>query len=84
MKVGQLELKPQKVAQFIQVGDESGYAFVVTAEYEEAEGSWKATVGLRTYGFVTAGDAVRHLRHAAEHFVRMLSDEPSTAPERDA
>jgi len=40
-------------------------------------------VEMTSHGFKSAEGAILHLRHAAEHFVRMLSDEPSTAPERD-
>jgi hypothetical protein len=82
MKVGQLELKPTSVSQTIRVGDESGYEFTVQADWD-GETGWHATVGMQSHGLKTAESAVLHLRHAAEHFVRMLSDEPSTAPERD-
>ena len=83
MKVGQLELTPMSVSQTIRVGNESGYAFVVQADWDRETG-WHATVGMQSHGFKTAEAAILHVRHAAEHFVRMLSDEPSTAPERDA
>jgi len=83
MKVGQLELKPERVSRTIRIGDESGYSFTVQADYDEDPGRWHASVTLESAGFVSPEPAILHLRHAAEHFVRMLSDEPSTAPERD-
>lgn len=81
MKVGQLELQPTSVSQTIVVGDESGYGFTVEASHGVEDG-WRACVSMRSHGYVSAEAAILHLRHAAEHFVRMLSDKPS--PERDA
>jgi hypothetical protein len=76
MKVGRLELTPTSVSQTInvEVGDESSYSFQVEA-YHDGETGWHACVSMRSHGYVSAEAAILHLRHAAEHFVRMLSDE---------
>jgi hypothetical protein len=52
---------------------EDGYSFEVVAEEVPGQG-WRASVTMRTSGFVTAGDAVRHLVHSAEAFVRQVRD----------
>lgn len=60
------------------IGDESGYRFEVDAVHDPEFG-WSATVTMGAHGFKTAEDAVRHLKHSAEAFLRQLKglgDEP--------
>lgn len=54
-----------------ELSDASGYGFSIVAEDSEIDG-WSASVVMRTTGCVTAEDAVKHLRYAAEHFLRQL------------
>ena len=75
MKIGQLELQPTSAQQTFQVGDASGYEVTVTVDLD-SEWGWTASVGFTTHGFKAPTDAVRQLRPAVEHFLRLLKDEP--------
>lgn len=54
--------------------DESGYTFDVEAEETPGRG-WKASVTMRTGGYVTAEDAVRHLTSSAKAFIRQVEED---------
>jgi hypothetical protein len=74
IKVGGLELTPQSAHQSYRFGDESGYSFDVRANLDD-EWGWSGSVTFSTFGAQTAEDSIRHLRQAAEHFLRMLTEE---------
>lgn len=54
--------------------DASGYGFDVVAT-RDPETGWHASVDFGAHGYATADDAVQHLRHAAEAFVRQLKEQ---------
>lgn len=70
-----LDLKPVHLEQTIEVGDESGYRYTITAVKDD-EWGWQASVAMSSFGLTSAEAAVKHLRYAAENFVRLLADEP--------
>jgi hypothetical protein len=53
--------------------DDSGYGFDVVATLEPKKG-WSAAVAFDAHGYITAEDAIQHLRHAAEAFLRQLKE----------
>jgi len=70
-------LKPTRLE--YEFSDESGYGFKVVAEWHDEEGppycrGWSANVTMKSHGHVTPNDAVKHLRHAAEAFLRQLTE----------
>lgn len=52
---------------------EDGYSFTVDAVHDP-ECGWSASVSMRSDGAKTPEDAIRHLRHAAEAFLRALKE----------
>jgi hypothetical protein len=68
-----MNLTPTRLEHAYEVGDESGYRFTVVAE-KNAEGAWSASVTMHSRGYVTAEDAVQHLTHSAEAFVRQVKE----------
>ena len=54
--------------------DESGYAFDVVAS-RDSETGWHASVKMASHGARTSEDAVQHLRHSAEAFLRQLKEQ---------
>lgn len=71
-----MNLKPTRLEQTYEMGDDSGYSFKVVAEWEESDRrlGWKATVVMESHGYVTSEAAVEHLRHSAEAFLRHLGE----------
>lgn len=70
-----MNLKPTRVEQTYEVGDESGYRFTVVAVYDPETG-WSASVAMAAHGYTTAEDAVQHLTHSAEAFLRQVKAKP--------
>lgn len=69
-----MKLEPTRVECSFELADgETGYEYIVAA-VKDPEWGWGATVTLNSHGFKTAEDAVRHLRFAAEHFVKAIAD----------
>lgn len=52
---------------------EEGYSFSVDAAHDP-EWGWHASVAMRSSGMKTPEAAVKHLRHAAEAFLRALKE----------
>ena len=52
---------------------EDGYSFTVDAVYDPEFG-WSASVSMVAHGRKTPEDAIRHLRHSAEAFLRALNE----------
>lgn len=50
-----------------------GYSFAVDVTNSE-RGGWDARVSMASHGYVTPEDAIKHLRHAAEAFLRALEE----------
>jgi hypothetical protein len=57
---------------FAHRGDD-GYAFTVDA-VRDPEFGWAASVSMRSDGMRTPEAAIKHLRHAAEAFLRALDE----------
>jgi hypothetical protein len=54
--------------------DASGYKFEVMA-YKDEEFGWQAHVTMSTSGMAKGEDAIKHLKWAAKHFVRMIEED---------
>jgi hypothetical protein len=52
---------------------EDGYSFTVDAVHDPEFG-WAASVCMRSDGSRTPEDAIKHLRHAAEAFLRAIEE----------
>jgi hypothetical protein len=52
---------------------EDGYAFTVDAVHDPEFG-WAAHVSMAAHGHKTPEDAIKHLRHSAEAFLRALKE----------
>lgn len=52
---------------------EDGYSFTVDAVHDPEFG-WAASVSMRSDGSRTPEDAINHLRHSAEAFLRALKE----------
>lgn len=68
-----MNLKPTRVEQTYEVGDESGYRFTVVAVYDPETG-WSASVNMATHGYQTAEYAVEHLTMSAAAFLRQVEE----------
>lgn len=68
-----MNLKPTRVEQVYEVGDESGYRFTVVANYD-AETGWSASVHLASHGFASPEVAIDRLREPARQFLRQTAE----------
>lgn len=66
-----MNMKPTRIEQTYEVGDESGYRFTVVAVYDPETG-WSASVSMATHGYTTPEHAVQHLTLSAKEFVRQV------------
>lgn len=63
-----MKLRKSRVS--YEMTDPSGYNFTVDCEQDPEFGGWSAVIVMRTNGFKTPMDAIRHLKHSAEAFIR--------------
>lgn len=74
-----MNLKPTRVEQTYEIGDESGYRFTVVASCDGKTG-WSAAVSMASHGYLTAEDAIQHLTHSAEAFLRQVTETAAAPP----